>query len=232
MLGPAMTEIGPSLLDAPPPDLARVCRHLREADARLSTLIEIVGPCRLEVAAERNTFAALSKAIVYQQLTGKAAATIYGRVCAAAAGRSDRSFTPTQLASLDDASLRGAGLSRSKMLALRDLAARTEAGEVPTLARLQRMPDEDIIEVLTRVRGIGRWSAQMLLIFRLGRLDVLPVDDYGVRKGFARLLGRREPPPPAALERRAQRWRPYRSIASWYMWRATELPPEVRVKPA
>ncbi|MBX7083583.1 MAG: DNA-3-methyladenine glycosylase 2 family protein [Nannocystaceae bacterium] len=227
-----MTEIGPSLLDTPVPDLARVCRHLRQADPRLSALIELVGPCRLEVAAERDTFAALSKAIVYQQLTGKAAATIYGRLCAAAAGRSDRAFAPAQLAALDDASLRAAGLSRSKLLALRDLAARTSAGEVPSLARLRRMPDEAIIDVLTRVRGIGRWSAQMLLIFRLGRLDVLPVDDYGVRKGFARLLGRRQLPLPAQLERRAERWRPYRSIASWYMWRATELPADVRVKPA
>ena len=126
------------------------------------------------------------------------------------------------LSALADDDLRGAGLSRSKLLALRDLAAKTIDGHVPTLAKARRMDDEAIIEHLTAIRGIGRWTAQMLLIFRLGRPDVLPVGDYGIRKGFAIAFRKRELPLPAAVEKRGERWRPFRTVASWYLWRAAE----------
>lgn len=204
--------------------------HLCATDPTLAKLIEVVGPCRLEIERERDTFTSLSRAIVYQQLTGKAAATIYGRVCAAATGRATGVLSADGLGGLDDVALRGAGLSRSKLLALRDLAARTQAGEVPSLARLQRLDDEQIIELLTRIRGVGRWTVEMLLMFRLGRPDVLPVGDYGVRKGFARAFRKRELPTPAVLAKRGARWAPHRTVASWYLWRATELPPDVSLR--
>jgi 3-methyladenine DNA glycosylase/8-oxoguanine DNA glycosylase len=204
--------------------------HLRDADPVLAKLIDIVGPCRMEIERERDTFTSLSRAIVYQQLTGKAAATIYGRVCMAATGRATGVLSAAGINALDDAALRGAGLSRSKLLALRDLAARCEAGEVPSLARLQKLDDEQIVELLTRVRGIGRWTVEMLLMFRLGRPDILPVGDYGVRKGFARVFRKRELPTPAQLAKRGARWAPHRSVASWYLWRATELPPDISLR--
>src|SRR4029450_6319536 len=113
-------------------------------------------------------------------------------------------------------------LSRSKVLSLRDLARRAERGEIPTLAQAQRMEDEAILERLAAVRGIGRWTVEMFLMFRLGRPDVLPVDAYGVRKGFAVAFGRRELPTPRELADRGERWKPYRTVASWYLWRAAE----------
>jgi len=209
------------------PDVAT--SHLRAADPRLGALLDHVGACGLVIQPEVSTFAALAKSIVYQQLTGKAAATIFGRVCTASRGRSDRAPTPAAILALADEPLRAAGLSRSKLLALRDLAARSEAGEIPTLAKLRVMPDDAIIESLTRVRGIGRWSVEMLLMFRLGRPDILPVGDYGVRKGFARTFRMRALPTPIQLARRGAKWSPYRSVASWYLWRATELPAAVRI---
>jgi 3-methyladenine DNA glycosylase/8-oxoguanine DNA glycosylase len=124
---------------------------------------------------------------------------------------------------VSDDALHAAGLSRSKLLALRDLAAKTLDGHVPTLAQARRMDDEAIIEHLTEVHGIGRWTAQMLLMFRLGRPDVLPVGDFGVRKGFAVAFRKPEMPLPAVVDKRGERWRPYRSVASWYLWRASEL---------
>jgi methylated-DNA-[protein]-cysteine S-methyltransferase len=196
--------------------------HLRDADARLARVIEAVGPCRMRIRPAHSTFLALTESIVYQQLNGRAAATIFARLCAlfpnAHAG-----FTPEQMLRVSDDRLRGAGLSRSKLLSLRDLAQRAAAGELPTLAALREMEDEAIVERLSQVRGIGRWTVEMLLMFRLGRPDVLPLDDFGVRKGLAVTLGRRELPPRDALQKRGERWRPYRSVASWYMWRAAEL---------
>jgi 3-methyladenine DNA glycosylase/8-oxoguanine DNA glycosylase len=182
-------------------------------------VIDAVGPFELELRKTASVFVALAEAIVYQQLTGKAAATIFGRVCALfPRGR----LTPEQILSASDRQLRGAGLSRSKVLSLRDLARRTEAGEIPGLARLRRMDDEAIVECLSEVRGIGRWTVEMLLIFRLARPDVLPADDYGVRKGFAAAFKKRELPARADIEKRGARWRPYRTVASWYLWRAAE----------
>jgi methylated-DNA-[protein]-cysteine S-methyltransferase len=203
-------------------DVGAAVEHLRSADARLAAVIDEVGACRLRIRPAHSTFLALAESIVYQQLTGKAAATIFARVCAlfphAHAG-----FTPAQLLRVSDTRLAGAGLSRAKLLALRDLAQRAVAGEIPTLDQLAQRDEEAVVTQLSQVRGIGRWTVEMLLIFRLGRPDVLPLDDLGVRKGLGVMLGRREPPDRDALAQRGERWRPYRSVASWYLWRASEL---------
>jgi 3-methyladenine DNA glycosylase/8-oxoguanine DNA glycosylase len=202
------------------PELA--CRHLTGADPVLGTLIERVGGFGLKPRHTQSLFAALARSIVYQQLSGAAAVTILGRVTALFAPR--RFPTPRDLLAMPEARLRAAGLSAAKTAALRDLAQRTLDGTVPSLALVRRLDDEEIVERLTQVRGIGRWTVEMLLIFRLGRPDVLPLGDLGVRKGFARTFRRRGLPTPTAIERHAKRWRPYRSVASWYMWRALELP--------
>jgi 3-methyladenine DNA glycosylase/8-oxoguanine DNA glycosylase len=185
-------------------------------------VIDAVGPFRLRLDTTPSLFVALAEAIVYQQLTAKAAATIFARVralfpCA------HEGPTPEQILRASDARLRSAGLSRSKLLSLRDLARRAAGGEIPTFAELERLDDAGIVERLTQVRGIGRWTVEMLLIFRLGRPDVLPADDYGIRKGFAIAFGKRELPAHKDLEKRGERWKPYRTVASWYLWRAVEL---------
>lgn len=197
-------------------------QHLRASDSALARLIDAVGPFRMRLDKTPSIFVALAEAIVYQQLTGKAAATIFARV-RALFPRAHEGPTPEQILRASDDKLRGAGLSRSKLLSLRDLARRTADGELPTLAEVHRMEDEAIIERLTQVRGIGRWTVEMLLIFRLGRPDVLPADDYGIRKGFAIAFKKRELPSRQDLEKRGARWKPYRTVASWYLWRALEL---------
>lgn len=201
------------------PGLAR--RHLTQADPRLGDLIARVGQFTLRPQPTQSLFAALMRSIVYQQLTGKAAATILGRVTRLFAPR--RFPTPRELLEVPAERLREAGLSVAKTAALRDLAAKTIDGTVPSLGRIRRMEDDAIVERLTGVRGIGRWTVEMLLIFRLGRPDVLPVSDLGVRKGFALTFRRGRLPDPAVMLRRGERWRPYRSVASWYLWRALEL---------
>ena len=201
------------------PDVA--CRHLAESDAVLGSLIGRVGDFTMRPAPGHSLFQVLVRSIVHQQLTGKAAATILGRVIQISAPR--RFPTPNDLLEISPERLRAAGLSTAKTAALKDLAARTLDGTVPSLPRVRRMPDEAIVEHLTAVRGIGRWTVEMLLIFKLGRPDVLPLGDLGVRKGFARTFGKRKLPEPAAMTRRGERWRPYRSVASWYLWRALEL---------
>jgi methylated-DNA-[protein]-cysteine S-methyltransferase len=203
-------------------DPAVAIEHLRGTDAPLARLIDAAGPFRLELKRTPSIFGALAEAIVYQQLTGKAAATIYGRVCALFP-RAHQGPTAEQILRVSDEKLRGAGLSRPKLLALRDLARKAADGAIPTLAEAHRMEDDEIVARLTAVRGIGRWTVEMLLMFRLGRPDVLPVDDYGVRKGFALAFRKRELPAPKDLEKRGARWKPYRSVASWYLWRAVEL---------
>jgi 3-methyladenine DNA glycosylase/8-oxoguanine DNA glycosylase len=194
--------------------------HLSAADAALGRVIAEIGPFGLELNPAGTIFAALAKAIVYQQLTGKAAATIFGRVLALFPDTPE-SPTPEQLLGASDEQLRAAGLSRSKLLSLRDLARKSADGELPALSEIHQMADEAIIERLTQVRGIGRWTVEMLLIFTLGRPDVLPADDYGVRKGFA-IAYDRELPSRKELETFGIRWKPYRSVASWYLWRAVE----------
>jgi DNA-3-methyladenine glycosylase II len=214
----------PNLLSRPDgllydPEVA--CRLLTEADPRLGELIARAGPFSMRPRPTQSLFAALARSIVYQQLSGRAAETILGRVIQTL-GR--RPFpAPRDLLQVPPERLRQAGLSAAKTAALKDLAAKTLDGTIPSLARVRTMEDEEIIEHLTAVRGIGRWTVEMLLIFRLGRPDVLPITDLGVRKGFGLWFRRGKLPEHTALIRRGERWRPYRSVASWYLWRALEL---------
>jgi methylated-DNA-[protein]-cysteine S-methyltransferase len=208
-----------------PYDAEVAIRHLTLADGTLGRHMARVGPCTFRLKETKDTFTALAEAIVYQQLSGKAAATIFGRLMALCPnGR----LEPKRVLAAKDRVLRGAGLSRAKAASLRDLAERSEAGSVPSLEGLAIMDDEAILEALTQVRGIGRWTVEMLLMFRLGRPDVLPLSDYGIRKGFSRVFRSRqrraddELPSPAEIARRGERWRPYRSVASWYLWRALD----------
>lgn len=196
--------------------------HLRDCDPAFAPLIDRVGTLELNVDRVQSPFAALAESIVYQQLTGKAAATIHGRLVALCRPR--RLLRPQDIVGFSEEQLRGAGLSRAKTAALKDLAAKTLEGVVPTMHRLQLMGDEEIIERLTCIRGIGRWTVEMLLIFRLGRPDILPVTDYGVQKGFKIAFGKRKLPKPAQLARYGKRWAPYRSVAAWYLWRAVDQP--------
>jgi DNA-3-methyladenine glycosylase II len=202
----------------------------------------------MRIASTQSPFEALVESIVYQQLHGKAAATIhrrllesFGPTLAAELGAPSLTVgsprvgshpSPQQILDCPNEQLRAAGLSANKSLALRDLAAKTIDGTVPTLAQIRRMSDEAIVTHLTQVRGIGKWTVDMLLIFRLGRPDVLPTSDYGVRKGFALTFGKLKPtdkvtpldlPTPAEMEKRAKKWRPWCSVASWYLWRACDL---------
>jgi DNA-3-methyladenine glycosylase II len=167
-------------------------------------------------------FDALAESIAYQQLNGKAAATIWGRVRALYPRR--KYLDPKLILRTSDETLRAAGLSRSKVAALKDLAAKTIDGTVPSAGALAKMSDEEIIERLVSVRGIGRWTVEMLLLFDLGRPDVWPVHDYGVRKGFAKTFRRRKLPTPKQLMKLGEKWRPYRSTAAWYFWRALDGP--------
>lgn len=203
---------------APPPGAAEA--HLAASDERMGELISKVGPLLLPPGRLRSTFDALAESIVYQQLNGKAAATIHGRLC----DLFERGEVhPEGLLAFADGDLRGAGLSRGKTLALRDLAERTLAGTVPTVEELHAMTDDAIVESLVKVRGIGRWTAEMLLMFRLRRPDVLPSTDYGIRNGFMLTYRKRSLPTPEEIERFGEKWRPYRTAASWYLWRAVDL---------
>lgn len=195
---------------------------LRRNDPRMAHLISVAGPFTLRPRRPFAPFPSLLRAIIYQQLSGKAAGTIHRRVLALFPGRGHPS--PEALLAMDEERLRGAGLSRNKLLAIRDLAAKTASGELPSLAKLRRMDDEAIVQALLPVRGIGRWTVEMLLIFTLGRPDILPLDDLGIRKGFVRLHGGDINTVAEALQRQAECWRPYRSVASWYLYRAAELP--------
>lgn len=205
-------------------DPGTALRHLRASDPALARLMDTVGPFRMRLKRTPSLFHALSESIVYQQLTGAVAATIFARLCALYP-RPHEGLDPAQLLRTSDSRLKSAGLSQAKLLSLKDLARKAVDGSIPTLAEVHPMEDEAIIERLTEVRGIGRWTVQMLLMFRLGRPDVLPVDDFGVRKGFAYAYRKRRMPTPRELEKHAMRWAPYRTAASWYMWRASELAP-------
>jgi len=196
-------------------------RHLKAADPALGAIIARVGPFVMELKSSRSLFGALAEAIVYQQLSNKAAATIYGRV-EALFPRAKAGFTPRHILAASDQALRGCGLSRAKVLEVQDLARRVHAGELPTLEAAGALGDEALIERLVAVRGIGRWSAEMFLMFRLGRPDVLPLDDYSLRKAYAKAFHKRALPTPQALGKHGERWRPYRTVASWYLWRTLE----------
>jgi DNA-3-methyladenine glycosylase II len=201
-------------------DVEEAVRRLASADPTLAELMTRAGPFTMQLRRMHSPFEALARNIIYQQLHGNAAAAIHKRVLDLF---HNSKLRPRDVLAAEDLDLRGAGLSGAKTLALKDLAAKTLDGVVPTLARLKRMDDEAIIERLTQVRGVGRWTVEMLLMFRLGRPDVLPVGDYAVRKGFAMTYGLAEMPKPKELERHGERWRPYRSVASWYMWRALDV---------
>ncbi|HSY46212.1 MAG TPA: hypothetical protein VK800_09190 [Steroidobacteraceae bacterium] len=212
-----------------------ILAHLSSADPVLAGLIHAVGPCLLEPESECHPFQALAQAIAHQQLNGTAANTILKRFID---GCGQGAFpTPQMVLAASERSLRAAGFSFAKVAALRDLADKTLAALVPEAAALLALGDEEIVARLTQVRGIGRWTVEMLLMFRLGRPDVLPVDDFGVRSGFRAAYGLRKLPRPQVLAAWGERWRPYRSTAAWYLWRALELeragqlpPPAQRVR--
>jgi DNA-3-methyladenine glycosylase II len=203
--------------------------HVARSDPRFAALIKRARRFDLVANELVRPFDALAESIAYQQLSGKAAATIWGRVRALYPKR--KWLDPDLVLKTSDEKLRACGLSRSKTAALKDLAAKTLDGTVPGRRELARMTDEEIIERLTTVRGIGRWTVEMLLLFELGRLDVWPVADYGVQKGFAKTFGRRKLPTPKQFQKIGEKWRPYRSVAAWYFWRALDaLPPETKAK--
>ena len=184
----------------------------------MAALIQRAGPCGLRAPVSSGKyFAALTEEIAYQQLAGKAAAAIYGRFRALF----DGALTPEAVLQLPEERMRATGLSRAKTASIRDLAAKVADGSVP-LRRLTRLSDEEIITRLSAVRGIGRWTAEMFLIFEMGRLDVWPVDDYGVRKGYARIHGLTELPTPKQLAVLGDPFKPYRSAAAWYCWKAVD----------
>jgi 3-methyladenine DNA glycosylase/8-oxoguanine DNA glycosylase len=202
-------------------DLVEAVRSLAKADRILGKLMAQVGPPELTSPDRLNPFQYLIRCIIYQQLSGKAAQTIYQRVQALFPGQ--RTIRPEQIVKMDDSLLRGAGMSRAKTVAVNDLAEKTISRIVPSGSKLRRMEDEEIIERLVQVHGIGVWTVQMLLLFMLGRPDVLPVKDLGVRKGFMLTYKLDEMPEERELEKHAEIWKPYRSVGSWYMWRALDL---------
>ncbi len=209
------------------PDLKAIVRLLGKTDPRLATLIKRVGPPDI-ARSKGEPFEALMRSIVYQQLSGKAAGTIMGRVVALVPEGHHK--LPNAFLGLEEDQLRGAGLSRQKTKYVLALCAAALEGGVPTRKAAQKMTDDELIAMLTEINGIGRWSVEMLLMFNLQRLDVLPATDYGVRKGYAMTFGKKPKkkaelvlPTPKELQEYGERWRPYRSIPSWYMWRATEL---------
>jgi len=196
--------------------------HLLRADPVLGKLMRRVGPFTLSPDRPAHPFQSLATSILYQQLNGKAASTIVRRFVEAH-GLRGRFPRPEQVAAAKPQALRACGISFNKGRALQDLARRTLEGEVPPFRALERMEDGAIVEQLTRIRGVGPWTVEMLLIFRMGRQDVLPVTDFGVRKGFSLAFERSQLPSPRELSEHGERWRPYRTMASWYLWRATDL---------
>jgi DNA-3-methyladenine glycosylase II len=212
---------GPAIALSHPHATRRAIRHLKRVDPTMGRVIEAVGACRFTLRTEGSHFDHVVRAIVYQQLSGKAAATIYARVQALYGGRPP---TPAELARTPAARLRRAGLSRQKLGYLKDLARLATVGRLP-LDELDALPDEAVLEALTAVKGVGVWTAQMFLMFRLGRLDVLPVLDLGIQKGMRHAYRLRALPTPARMERIAAAWRPYRSVACWYLWRILDVKP-------
>ena len=195
-------------------------KHLAKVDPVMRRLIRQIGPFELQPNARRPPFETLARAIANQQLNGTAAETILRRLVALFPGR--KFPTPDDLLTASEDEIRSAGFSRAKVAALRDLAAKTLDGTVPTAGVMRRLDDEAVITRLTEVRGIGRWTVEMLLIFHLGRPDVLPVDDFGVREGFRVAYGLADSPKPKELLLHGERWRPHRTAAAWYLWRAAD----------
>jgi DNA-3-methyladenine glycosylase II len=217
------------------PDHDSSILHLKRVDPVLAEVIERVGPCRLEPRSEGTHFDALVRSIVYQQLSGKAASTILGRVNALYGNRSP---LPSELLATPDETLRAAGLSRQKLSYLKDFAAKVESGVVPLAAEvIDHLSDDDIVDYLVQVKGIGRWTVQMFLMFRLGRPDVLPDLDLGIQNAIKRIYRMRKQPKPKDVLRIGKKWTPHATVACWYLWRSLELPstkatPKKRAKPA
>jgi DNA-3-methyladenine glycosylase II len=197
---------------------AAALKHLRAADPTLAEVIAAVGPCRFKPRAEGTHFDAIVRSIVYQQITGKAAATILKRLHAHFGGRAP---TAQELVDTSEEELRTAGLSRQKQRYMRDLAERTASGQVE-FEHFDELPDEEIIKELTAIKGIGPWTAQIFLMFRLGRADVLPVADLGIQKAIQRAWRMRKLPKPAQVAKLGTRWAPHRTVASWYLWRSLD----------
>jgi DNA-3-methyladenine glycosylase II len=196
-------------------------RALVRADPRFGPVMDRAGPCTMERAERFRPFEALLRSITHQQLSGKAAETIHGRVKTRLNG--GKPPTPEQVQKARVPTLRACGLSLAKALAIKDLAAKTLDGTVPTARQLHTLSNEVIIERVTQVKGIGRWTVEMMLMFRLGRLDVMPIDDLGVRKGYSRLARLEAVITPKALLAASEPWKPYRSVASWYLWRVLDV---------
>ena len=205
-------------MNPPGVNWADALSHISRADKRFARLIETVGPCTLAPTGVESPFEALVETIVYQQLTGKAAATIFGRVRALFRGP----LTPKKLLAAPEEKLRAAGLSGPKIRSIADLSQRVETKAL-SLAGLDLLPDRELSERLLEVKGIGPWSVQMVLIFRLGRPDVWPVTDLGIRKGAQKVWGLKETPEPKEVERRGARLAPWRTVAAWYLWRSLEV---------
>ena len=201
-------------------DPAVAIQHLANSDARFAALIARSRPYDPKPSVLLRPFDALAESIAYQQLSGKAAATIWGRVRALYPRR--KWLDPKQVLATSDERLRASGLSRNKIIAVKDLAAKTLEGVVPPGPKLAQMPDEEIIERLTAVRGIGRWTVEMMLLFELGRPDVWPVNDLGVQKGYAKTFGKRKLTTQKQLQKIGNNWKPHRSAAAWYFWRACD----------
>ncbi|MGI8766461.1 MAG: DNA-3-methyladenine glycosylase family protein [Gemmatimonadaceae bacterium] len=202
----------------------RAITHLRTVDPEMASVIDAVGRCTFAPREEGTHFIAVTRAIVYQQLSGKAASTIYGRFTQLFENGEPVAHT---LLALEDDELRGVGLSRQKTGYLRDLATRVHTGEV-AIDRLHELSDDEIIAALTSIKGVGRWTAQMFLMFRLGRPDVLPDLDLGIQKGIQRAYRMRKLPTPTRVLETGKKWAPYRTIASWYLWRSLDATAENR----
>jgi len=195
--------------------------HLARRDRVMARLIRQAGPCTLKAELRRTPYQSLVRAVAHQQLNGTAAATILRRFQALFPGR--RFPRPEDVAAAADEALRSAGLSGSKVAAIRDITAKVLSGEIPGSRAMRGMSDEEVVERLTAARGVGRWTVEMLLMFQLGRPDVLPADDYGVRTGFRIAYRREDLPRPRELQAFGERWRPHRTVAAWYLWRAVDL---------
>jgi DNA-3-methyladenine glycosylase II len=213
---PKMTTARPT----PPFDLAEAMKHLSSTHENLKLLIDETPPFQMELASDGidTPYHSLMEAITHQSISGKAAATIFARIKALSS--TGGIPTPQEILKLRTSTLRKAGLSGAKAAAMKDLARKTIEGIVPTLEESEKLSDEELVKRLTSVRGIGAWTVEMFLIFRLGRPDVLPIHDLGVKKGWSLTYGKKHMPKPKELLKFGERWRPYRTVASWYMWRA------------